>query len=150
MLNALDSQRGLADGAKERNSVNTAFFPLQDDALARGCEAALTSIVFGLAIGVQAEVGLVLSGQINSQRELPHSDFFKAVSGLLGQGGLKFTDFLIRLAKLSNEVRLGALSVDDGLLRFDYLIVELGAQLSELRPVAGINCPLGERHESNN
>lgn len=151
MLNALDSQTGVAGRAEVciASPLVSTLGELQDDALSRDCEAALTSIVFGLALGVQHEVCFVLPGQLDSQREFPRSDFFKVVTGLLGNGGLKLSDFLIRLGKLGNEVRLGALSVDDGLLRLDYLLIELGAQLSELRPVSGVNGALGNSQQAD-
>ena len=141
-------QLGLAGGADILGAVPIAGrVVLQDDAFARDGEAALTSVVLGLAIAAQQAVFFDLPGKLNPQGELARRELFEVVSGLIGQGGLKFAHFLVCLGKLCDQVRLGSLSVDDGLLRLDDLIVELGADLAQFRPVPRINGAFGELHD---
>lgn len=146
---SLQNQFSLATGANVlcRVPVSSGFKP-EDDALSRQCEAGLTSIVLGAAIGIQSEMLSIHSG-IQSQGNFSRNDFFQLVTCLLGDGGLKFSDFLIRLAKLSDQVRLGTLGIDDGLLRLDYLIVELGADLAKFRPISRFDSSLGDLHDAN-
>lgn len=141
----MKSNISLAGIASPDHSSIDANSSLKYDAIPSECEAALTSIVFGLAISGRHECS-VLRSMLDSQSESPRSDFFKHVTLLLGDGGLQLADFLGRLGKLSNEVRVGGVSVEHGLLRMDYLLVELGARLSELRPVSGVNCAFNDLH----
>ena len=119
---------------------------LQKDALTRDGEAALTCVLFGFTGAIQSEAYNALR-LIDKQDKYAGSEFFRAMTLFLGRGSLKFSDLFVRLSKLTNEVRQGALSVDDGLLRLDYLIVEFGACLTELRPVSRFNGTLDDAHD---
>lgn len=114
---------------------------LQQDALAKHGKAALTSILLGFAGNLQASV-LDARRMLDQQPELPWGQFYRLVHLLIGQDSLKLSDFFVRLGKLTDQVRLGRLSVDDGLLRTDYLIRELCADLLKFCPITGVNgCP---------
>lgn len=110
----------------------------QQDALAKDCEAALTSVLLGFAGALQASA-LDTQRMLDGQCELPRRHFYRLVHLLTGQGSLQLSNFFVRLGKLTNQVRLGHLTVDDGLLRADYLIDELCTDLAKFRPIAGID-----------